>query len=68
MSKDNGKIIIDKRSQELILTIRNEMVKLQQRINEILSTVYFQSGKKEDYKHNRDFSALEIIKDKENDK
>ncbi len=63
MSKDNGKITIDKRVQELILPIRKEIVRLQQRLSDILSTAYFQSGKKEDYKPNRDFTALELIKD-----
>jgi hypothetical protein len=66
MSKNNGTIKIDDKTQLLINDIRREMARLQCRINDILTTVYNISGKEGDYKPDSNFTKLELVeKDKE---
>lgn len=62
---ENGKIKISEDTQKLVANIRVEITKLQQRLSELLTVVFNESGKKGDYQPNERFTALELIKDKE---
>ncbi len=66
MSKDNGKIILDAKTKEQINMRRLKIQQLQNDISLILNTVLNVKDKTGDYKPNREFTALELIKkDKE---
>ncbi len=54
-------ITIDEKTQGLVRGIRIEMLRLQNRLNDILITVYNISGKEGDYQPNKDFTELELV-------
>ncbi len=67
MSKDNGTINISEETQKLVANIRGRISQLEQRLSELLTVVFNESGKKGDYEVNERFTALELIKEKDNE-
>ena len=66
---DDNSISIDPRTQEILRGIRSDAAQLQEVMKMIVSAIYFQSGKKGNYKSNKDFTKLELVevkKDKGN--
>ncbi len=63
--KDNGRIVISKKTQELIRNIHLEIVRLRDVRNKLLKVVYNESDKEGDYEPNREFTELILIEKKE---
>lgn len=66
MSKDNGTIEISEETQRLVASIRVQISQLQQRLSELLTVVFNESGREGDYQPNKRFTALELIEDEKN--
>ncbi|HEC63723.1 MAG TPA: hypothetical protein ENI23_00350 [bacterium] len=65
--KDNREIVIDEKTQEMVRSMRLEIIRLQDTLSKVLVTVYNMSGKEGDYQPNDRFTKLELVKEKVNE-
>lgn len=63
--KGNDEIKISEDTQKLIASLRAQILQLQQRLGELLTVVFNESGKEGDYQPNEKFTQLELIKKKD---